>query len=70
MKNIDEIFRQCGAVKIQDTCGYGDWHEGYQFTKEGIDMFAELIIRECAAIALHEDHDPSDCILKHFGVER
>lgn len=35
-----------------------------------IDKFAELIVRECAAIALREDHDPSDCILKHFGVKR
>jgi len=32
--------------------------------------FAELIIKECADIALREDHDPSDCILNHFGVER
>ena len=66
MKNIDELFRQCGAIKIQDT---GDFHDGYQFTKEGIDMFAELIIRECAAIALHEDHDPFECIMNHFGIE-
>ena len=69
MNNIDELFRQCGAMKIQDTRGYGDFHGGYQFTQEGIDMFAELIVRECAGIALREDHDPSDCILKHFGVE-
>jgi len=33
-------------------------------------LFAELIIRECADIALREEHDPSDCILKHFGIER
>lgn len=32
--------------------------------------FAELIVRECADIALREDHDPSDCILRHFGVTR
>ena len=32
------------------------------------EKFAELIIRECAAIALREDHEPSECILKHFGV--
>jgi hypothetical protein len=32
--------------------------------------FAELIIQECANFALREDHDPSDCILNHFGVER
>lgn len=35
-----------------------------------LNKFAESIIRECADIALQEDHDPSDCILKHFGVER
>ena len=34
------------------------------------ERFVEAIIRECANIALCEDHDPSDCILKHFGVER
>ena len=33
-------------------------------------LFAELIIRECADIALREEHDPSDCILKHFGIEQ
>ena len=33
------------------------------------DMFAELIIRECADIALREEHDPYECIKKHFGVE-
>ena len=31
--------------------------------------FAELIVRECADIALREEHDPYECILKHFGVE-
>ena len=35
-----------------------------------LNKFAVLIIKECADIALREDHDPSDCILKHFGVER
>lgn len=35
-----------------------------------LNRFAESIIRECADIALQEDHDPSNCILKHFGVER
>ena len=34
------------------------------------ERFVEAIIRECANIALREDHDPSDCILKYFGVER
>lgn len=31
--------------------------------------FAELIVRECADIALREEHDPYECIKKHFGVE-
>jgi hypothetical protein len=31
--------------------------------------FAELIVGECANIALREDHDPYECILKHFGVK-
>ena len=31
--------------------------------------FAELIVKECADIALREDHDPYECIKRHFGVE-
>ena len=31
--------------------------------------FAEVIIRECAEIALRENHDPYECILKHFGLD-
>ena len=33
------------------------------------DKFAELLVRECADIALQEEHDPYECIKKHFGVE-
>jgi hypothetical protein len=33
-----------------------------------VEKFATLIIQECANIALREDHDPYECILKHFGV--
>ena len=33
-----------------------------------LEKFATLIIQECANIALREDHDPYECILKHFGV--
>jgi len=32
------------------------------------EKFAELIVKECASIALREEHDPYECILKHFGV--
>ena len=31
--------------------------------------FAELIVKECADIALREDHDPYECIKRHFGVK-
>jgi len=40
--------------------------DGYIFNKE---KFAQLIVRECANIAMREDHDPAECIKKHFGVE-
>ena len=33
------------------------------------EKFAQLIVRECANIAMREDHDPAECIKKHFGVE-
>jgi len=36
------------------------------FDKE---KFAQLIVRECANIAMREDHDPAECIKKHFGVK-
>ena len=35
----------------------------------GLEKFAELIIRECAEVALREDHDPYECILSHFGLK-
>jgi hypothetical protein len=34
-----------------------------------LEKFAELIVLECANIALREEHDPYECIKKHFGVE-
>ena len=34
-----------------------------------IRVFAELIIKKCADIALREDHDPYECILNHFGIK-
>lgn len=54
---IKELAEQAETKEI----GY------YFFDRE---KFAELIIKDCANIALREDHDPSDCILNHFGVKR
>ena len=34
-----------------------------------VEKFGALIIKECADIALREEHDPYECILKHFGIE-
>ena len=35
-----------------------------------LEKFAELIVKECAAIADHaEPYKSTDLILKHFGVE-
>lgn len=33
-------------------------------------VLANLIVRECADVALREEHEPDECILKHFGVKR
>jgi hypothetical protein len=28
-----------------------------------------MIVKQCAEIAQREDHDPSECILSHFGIK-
>ena len=43
-----------------------DWSSVYD---DELVKFAELIVRECAAVALREDHEPHECILNHFGVK-
>jgi hypothetical protein len=47
------------------------WDDKYDWYVSNSDLkrFAELIVKECASIALREDHDPYECILKHFGIE-
>ena len=27
-----------------------------------------MVVKQCAEIAQREDHDPSECILSHFGI--
>jgi hypothetical protein len=61
-KNLIQKFLIQSCWDEQDEIELEDWIN--------VEKFAELIVRECANIALREDHDPSDCILKHFGVER
>lgn len=53
------------------------WNNPYPYTvyKEdhnnpgSLERFAEALIRECAAVALREEHEPSECILHHFELE-
>lgn len=55
------VTRATYTVKGTNGCVWGD--------NVSLEKFSELIVKECAAIALREDHDPSDCILKHFGID-
>ena len=49
---------------------YGTWEGDGIFTGQvDLEKFAQLIVQECADIALREEHDPYECIKKHFGVE-
>ena len=62
---IDKIFDQTLDKVVPYTWTTLD----YEQLSEIKQHFAEALIRECAAIALREDHEPSECILSHFGVE-
>jgi hypothetical protein len=61
-ERIGELAEKCGFRSNPDLY---DRNQSFDIPK-----FAELIVKECAAIALREDHEPSECILRHFGVER
>ena len=54
---LKELAAQCWDERM----------DGKHFDQE---MFAELIVRECADIALREEHDPYECIKKHFGFDK
>jgi hypothetical protein len=56
---VFEAHRQCEKKT------YGWQRNPEEFRQK----FAEVIIRECAEIALRENHDPYECILKHFGLD-
>ena len=56
---VFEAYRQCEKKT------YGWIRNEEEFRTK----FAEVIIRECANIAQRENHDPYECIMKHFGIE-
>ena len=49
----------------------GCWDELDDYTKQGIEKFAELIVKECAQVASDYDgaHYVGTAIEKHFGVK-
>ena len=55
--------------EIADESGLYIAYDNRAVTDKEIEFFAELIVRECADIALREEHDPYECIKKHFGVK-
>jgi len=58
-ERIKELAERCWDTRL----------DGRHFD---IEQFAELIVRECAAVANINSHQwqvPGDFVLKHFGVE-
>lgn len=64
-ERIRELGEKAGVCPIRHAGG-GEWE---CYLPEAEQKFAELIVKECAEIALREEHDPHECILKHFGVK-
>ena len=63
-ERIDHCLYQAGLT------AQGCWDELDDYTKQGIEKFAELIVRECAEIAeTAEPYQSRDLILRHFGVQ-
>ena len=61
-ERIKQLADQCWNHRVNGVLIDGHLHFDYE-------KFAELIVRECADIALREDHDPYECIKSHFGVK-
>ena len=72
-ERIKELAVQAGCKVMDDGIWYIPSATGFEkivYTKGiGLEKFAEMIVRECADIALREEHDPYECIKKHFGVK-
>ena len=65
---MNKLFEDIATEVFFDESTNGAGQKMYMFGEEKMQKFAEAIVRECAAIALREDHEPSECILRHFGV--
>jgi hypothetical protein len=69
-ENIENCLYQAGLT------AQGCWDELDDYAREGIEKFAELIVRECAKVAEQwysdypkDDRLVSECIMETFGVE-
>ena len=62
-QRLEDLMYQAGLT------AQGSWDSMDPYDQKAIERFAELIVRECANVALREDHEPDECILRHFGVE-
>ena len=63
-KRIKELADKVG--RIRDLYNIGPVH------RDAVEQFAELIVRECAEVALWEQgkgYDVGETIKQHFGVE-
>ena len=60
-KRIKELAHKCGFKEYQGDDGADD---------ESLTKFAELIIQECAQVAVEVDGDSRarKCVLEHFGI--
>jgi len=69
-EQIEHCLYQAGLT------AQGCWDELDDYAKEGIEKFAELIVRECAGLIDSMDHSSqyfphvADTIKQHFGVEK
>jgi hypothetical protein len=66
-EQIKELALQAG-IRFPNNLVEGVNGPGIVTEKDKLAKFAGLIVKECADIAMREDHDPADCIKKHFGV--
>ena len=62
-KAFDDLIYDSGLIAS------GCWEELDTYTQAAIERLIQLTVLKCADIAMREDHDPAECIKKHFGVE-
>ena len=67
-ERIQELAEQAGMYVDLDSKPWPKWMSAEE-SVAAYEKFAQLIVRECADIALRQDHDPYECIKRHFEVE-